>query len=71
MRLFTAITFDTSSKDRLSRHIAALKKSGAEGNFTRHDNLHLTLAFIGETERIAEAKASMPAQPVSPSLPFI
>lgn len=61
MRLFTAIAFDTPSKDRLSRHIAALKKSGAKGNFTRHDNLHLTLAFIGETDRIAEAKAAVDA----------
>ena len=61
MRLFTAITFDASSKDRLSRHIAALRKSGAEGTFTRHDNLHLTLAFIGETDRIGEAKAAVDA----------
>ena len=27
MRLFTAITFDAPSKDRLSRHMAALKKA--------------------------------------------
>ncbi len=61
MRLFTAITFDAASKDRLSRHMAALKKSGARGSFTRHDNLHLTLAFIGETNRPEEAKAAVDA----------
>ncbi len=61
MRLFTAITFDAPSKDRLSRHMAALKKAGAAGNFTRHDNLHLTLAFIGETDRVEDAKAALDA----------
>ena len=61
MRLFVAITFSAGNKDRLYRHIVALKKAGAEGNFTRHDNLHLTLAFIGETDRAAEVKAAMDA----------
>ena len=61
MRLFVAITFSAGNKDRLYRHIAALKKGGAEGSFTRHDNLHLTLVFIGETDRIEAVRAAIDA----------
>ena len=39
--------------------ISELKKQGASGNFTRSENLHITLAFIGETSRVAAAKACL------------
>ena len=39
--------------------VFTLKKSGASGNFTKEENLHLTLAFIGETDRDADAKEAL------------
>ena len=48
MRLFIAINFDGEALDDLVRLQTELRDCGAEGNFTRPENLHLTLAFIGE-----------------------
>ena len=36
-----------------------LKEYGVRGNYTQPENLHLTLAFIGETERVEEIKAAV------------
>lgn len=49
MRLFIAISFSADVKDRLTKVITALKSQAQRGSFTLRDNLHLTLAFIGET----------------------
>ena len=46
MRLFIAINFNEDVTDDLARLQAELRDCGAEGNFTRPENLHLTLAFI-------------------------
>ena len=48
MRLFIAIQLNDEMKDALVRIQNAMKRSGVRGNFTRRENLHLTLAFIGE-----------------------
>ena len=48
MRLFIAIKFNAKVINDLVKLQAELKDCGAEGNFTRPENLHLTLAFIGE-----------------------
>lgn len=53
-KLFIAIDFDSQTKEVLSRRMMSLKKSGVTGNFTQRKNLHLTLAYIGETSRTAE-----------------
>ena len=58
MRLFVALTFPPHVHEALLRAQSALKKQG-RGNFTREENLHLTLAFIGETDRIDEARAAL------------
>ena len=50
MRLFTAINFSVEIKKSLIDLIESLKKQGVTASFTSHENLHLTLAFIGETE---------------------
>ena len=52
MRLFVAICFDEPCKDVLCAAIAGLKSHARQGNFSRRENLHLTLAFLGETNRI-------------------
>ncbi len=48
MRLFIAINFDDNTVNSLISLQEKLKASGAQGRFTRSENLHLTLAFIGE-----------------------
>jgi len=57
MRLFIAINFDEETKKKLGEAINALKSVSARGSFTRYDNLHLTLHFIGETDFVDDAKA--------------
>lgn len=60
MRLFVAINFDEETKARLCGVQDRLKALGA-GNFSRPENLHLTLVFLGETqpEKLAEICALM------------
>lgn len=58
MRLFTALCFDEKTKNAL---FAAGKEAenSAKGNFSMKENLHLTLVFIGETEREEEIKSAL------------
>jgi len=49
MRLFIAVNFDNAVKERLLEIQAQLRSQSTRGNFTRPENLHLTLAFLGET----------------------
>ena len=48
MRLFIAVQFDPSIIDSLSEFQNDLREDGVTGNFTSKENLHLTLAFIGD-----------------------
>lgn len=59
MRLFVAICFDEPCKDVLCAAIAGLKSHARQGNFSRRESLHLTLAFLGETNRIDSAKRAL------------
>lgn len=47
MRIFIAINFDEETKDRMMQVQERLSGYG-KGSFTRRENLHLTLAFLGE-----------------------
>jgi 2'-5' RNA ligase len=49
MRLFIAVNFTDEVKSRLLKIQDQLKSQSSRGNFTRPENLHLTLAFLGET----------------------
>lgn len=66
MRLFVAVNFSPELKDRLENTIEDLKAAGAKGNFTRRENLHLTLAFIGETDRADPAARALEAVEAAP-----
>jgi 2'-5' RNA ligase len=71
MRLFVAINFSGEVKDSLSRVIENLRASADRGNFTRRENLHLTLVFIGETGKadlVRSAVEKTPSEPFSLSL---
>lgn len=48
MRLFIAINFPSSICKLLQNDISRLKQNSISGNFTPKENLHLTLAFLGE-----------------------
>ena len=48
MRLFIALNFDKETVDSLYRLQSLLRDNEVEGNYTKLQNLHMTLAFIGE-----------------------
>lgn len=58
MRLFVALLLDEAAKARLLDAIAALRRQGT-GNFTRPENLHLTMAFLGETSQFRAAMQAL------------
>jgi len=49
MRLFIAVNFNDTVRERLLEIQEQLRSQSTRGNFTRPENLHLTLAFLGET----------------------
>ena len=50
VRLFFAVNFDSETKDRLLAVQNRIKKQSFRGNFSRQENLHLTVVFIGEAD---------------------
>lgn len=69
MRLFLGIELPTAWRQALDRGAAGLKEAGVRANFTRRDNYHLTLVFLGETDRAAAAVAAL-EQVTSPPFPL-
>jgi len=61
MRIFIAIRFTDAFKQPLLNAQKALRQNGVKGEFTRPENLHLTLVFIGETNRVDDIKAAVNA----------
>lgn len=59
MRIFIAIRFTEAFKASILDAQEGLKEQGIRGNFTRTENLHLTLVFIGETDRIDDIKTAV------------
>lgn len=60
MRLFIAVNFDAQTRRNILAVQERLRTMG-RGNFSRPENLHLTLAFLGEVapERIAAVRQAM------------
>lgn len=48
MRLFAAINFNHETRSRLIALRDELRSQSTDGNFSLDENLHITLAFIGE-----------------------
>jgi 2'-5' RNA ligase len=63
MRLFIAINFNDGTRGGLLALRDELRSKSRSGNFSLPENLHLTLAFIGECDhaRLAAAKAVVEA----------
>ena len=71
MRLFIAIEFDEEILQALAKLQSEWKVLGVRGNVTPVQNLHLTLAFIGEysnSAAVLEAMNSVPLIPFSVQL---
>ena len=60
MRLFVAILPSPAVRDALLAAQETLRPQGRDA-FTRPENLHLTLAFLGEAESAAPAQAALEA----------
>lgn len=48
MRLFIAVNFDTAVKDFLEESVRQLRTKAQTGRYPHRNNLHVTLAFLGE-----------------------
>lgn len=55
MRLFIAINFTEAFRRAILRRQDALRRAMTAGNLSRPENLHMTLAFIGEVRSPAAA----------------
>jgi len=68
MRLFFAINFSNAVKSKLSTLRDELREKSVRGNFTAIENLHLTLAFLGECDikHLTAAKAALDSLPIPP-----
>ncbi|MFP4477920.1 MAG: RNA 2',3'-cyclic phosphodiesterase [Candidatus Izemoplasmatales bacterium] len=51
MRIFIAILFSPAVKSKVSDIMEKLKEKNYHGQFTAHDNLHITLHYLGETKK--------------------
>ena len=66
MRLFIAIQLDETVRNALLDLQDAMRRQGIRGSYTPPENLHLTLAFLGEygaPEAAAEALMDVPLRP--------
>lgn len=66
MRLFVAIQLSDDLRQAVCRVQEMLLRQGVRGNYTPEENLHLTLAFIGEyndPEFVLDCIESVPFEP--------
>ncbi len=67
MRLFIAVDLSEDMKKALVGTMHDLKKAGVEGGYVPKQNLHMTLAFIGETQDVDSVREVMKGIPVEKS----
>ena len=63
MRLFIAIDLSDQMKKALIGTMHEMKKQGITGSYVPVQNLHMTLAFIGETSQAEEIKQILASVP--------
>ena len=66
MRLFASIELSKEMKDALINAQNEMYDGGVRGSYTPEENLHLTLAFIGEVPEAEPALAALSALSFSP-----
>ena len=68
MRLFIAIVLDENMTDALAEMQDDLMRVGIKGGYTKPENLHITLAFLGENdepEKVIEVMRDVPLKSFS------
>lgn len=73
-RIFIAIRFNIEFKEKLIEIQDSLKSRGVMGNYCSYDNLHMTLAFIGEQydlPAIRKAVSEVQFEPFEISLGYL
>lgn len=65
-RLFVAIQLSEDMKKAVTASLHDMKKLGVKGSYVPTANLHLTLAFIGETKEVEAAKAAVAGISIKP-----
>ena len=71
MRLFVAVLLSEDMKKTITGMMHGMKKAGIKGTYVPIQNLHLTMAFIGETtgaEPVKEALQGIKIKPFKLSL---
>ena len=66
MRLFIGLPLGPEGRKQAAEYMTVLRKAGVKGSFTRPENLHVTLAFLGEQENTDKAEEAMRAVRFSP-----
>lgn len=66
MRLFIAVRFPEEIRNEILGIMKDLRAQGLKGNFSREENLHLTLAFLGETKAPRPVSEAMKAVSFKP-----
>ena len=61
MRLFLAVLLSEELSSSITATMHELKKAGVRGSYVPTRNLHLTIAFLGETKDAAAVRAAMQA----------
>ena len=59
MRLFISIDLSDEMKNQIIETMHEMKTAGVKGSYVPKQNLHLTLAFIGETDHTAMVKEAL------------
>ena len=66
MRLFVAIQLSDEMKKSITASLHDMKQKGIKGNYVPLQNLHLTLAFIGETDEPGKVKDALKNVQIKP-----
>ena len=67
MRLFIAIELEENMRRALLELQSQMRRGGMTGRFTKEENLHLTLAFLGEygdPDRVLDVMETVPFEPL-------
>lgn len=66
MRLFAAVELSEKNRSALERASRELARFSVKGSFTKKENFHITLCFIGETDMLQEAKEAVASFSAAP-----
>ena len=66
MRLFVAITLSPAFRQAVLETMEQLRAQCASGSFTHSENLHITLAFLGELPSAVPARRALEQVTFSP-----